>query len=109
MTDIEQRFIDEARRQLEAERAREFDRLVKERAIKLQGEHQCLVSSDFPTGRDEGLARIAELEKRHTVLQRKRPNDRSAAEDGELDSLVLRLGEMRKRARTLGWLPKEAA
>jgi hypothetical protein len=106
---IEKRFMDEARQQLLAEQDRRFDGLVRERAIRLQGEARLVERSDYPTGRDEGLARIAELDERVAALQGKRAWDRSAAEDSELDELTRRLGEMRKRARTLGWLPKEAA
>lgn len=106
---IEERFLTEARQQLEAEQARRFDGLVRERAIRLQGEARRVEHSDFPTGRDEGLACIAGLEARLAALEAKRPHDRSAADDSELDNLVRRLGEMRKRARMLGWLPKEAA
>lgn len=110
MPDIEQRFIDQAavriRQQEEAERTHRLHAL----AAQLQEEYRRQAQqNDFPTDREEGLARIAEFEKREAALQAKRPLDRSAAEDAELDNLVRRLGEMRKRARTLGWLPKEVA
>ncbi len=106
---IEQRFLDQAARQLIAEDDQRFLGRVRERALALQGEAYRIERSDFPTDRDAGLALIAQLEVRQAALQRKPAHDRSASEDDESDGLVRRLGEMRKRARTLGWLPKEAA
>ena len=99
---IEPRFLAEARRDLEAERAREFDRLVAERAIKLQGEHQRMESAKQPTD-------LAVMQRRRDELLARRKASKAnpfvtlmAAEDAELDSLINRCGELEQRSRRPG-------
>jgi hypothetical protein len=108
---IEQCFIDEARRQLLAEEEARFMSLVRERATRLQGEHQRVTSTDFPTAGPELMAKIIELEAREKELtearQRAYPGCLSAADDFELDNIGRRIFEMKKRARQLGLMPPE--
>jgi hypothetical protein len=84
-------------------------KVIEADRIKLVRERLKEIVTDFPIDGAELLARIGELEAREKVLQAKRPTDRSAADDHDLDNIGRRLFEMRKRARVMGVLSGEAA
>jgi hypothetical protein len=107
--DIEQRFLDEARREIEAENERKLMQQVRVRAAVLQQKARDLETSDL---RDP-LTRIREMEARLKTLQeakqRAHPGVLSAADDDELSRLPAKIAELTKAARMAGLLPRTAA
>jgi hypothetical protein len=122
--DISPEFMAEARRQLEAEAAEAFDRLVKERAIRLQGEAGRIVrgAMDFPHTAADRKAKLDELLAREAQLSppppvrlpgqeylSQAPRVFSAAEEAELVEVRNLIFELSKRCRQDGTIPREAA
>ncbi len=109
MSEIEQRFLEQAAAELRAEDEAKFMARARSRARVLQQRHRDLETSDLR----HPLTRLAELEARRKTLEeaqrRVYPGCLSAVEDDELSSLPGRISELTKACRIQGLLPRTAA
>jgi hypothetical protein len=80
MTAIEQKFMDAARAEIEAEDKAAMDRRVKERANRLKGEAQRIAAGAAPST-------LAELQGELAALDARKPWSLSASEDARRDWL----------------------